>query len=165
MPTAEDHRLADRRREVGDQPDPHDGGTCERLVAAGLPLWRVGVFVRTLHPDIFGRNFIWRPGAEVVVGSADYDILNSQEFQDQPAGDRVSARAARSDAGSTIPRAERFPFFDDLRAEGVTDYIALPLLFIDGSVHASSWTTKQPGGFTDEQLTALRIDRAAAGAA
>jgi adenylate cyclase len=29
--------------------------TCERLVQAGLPLWRVGVFVRTLHPDIYGR--------------------------------------------------------------------------------------------------------------
>ena len=42
--------------------------TCERLVAAGLPLWRVGVFMRTLHPDIFGRSFIWRPGAEVEVG-------------------------------------------------------------------------------------------------
>ena len=43
-----------------------------------------------------------------------------------------------------------------MRAEGVTDYIALPLLFTDGSIHASSWTTKQPGGFSDEQLDALR---------
>ena len=41
-----------------------------------------------------------------------------------------------------------------MRAEGVTDYIALPLNFIDGSLHASSWTTKQPGGFSDEQLAA-----------
>ncbi len=31
-----------------------------------------------------------------------------------------------------------------------------PLLFIDGSVHAASWTTKQPGGFTDEQMAALK---------
>jgi hypothetical protein len=29
--------------------------TCERMVQAGLPLWRVGVFIQTLHPDIFGR--------------------------------------------------------------------------------------------------------------
>ena len=43
-----------------------------------------------------------------------------------------------------------------MRAEGVTDYIALPLLFTDGLNNASSWTTKQPGGFTDQQLTALR---------
>jgi adenylate cyclase len=34
--------------------------SCERLVAAGLPLWRVGVFIRTLHPQIYGRNFIWK---------------------------------------------------------------------------------------------------------
>ena len=40
--------------------------TCERLTAAGVPLWRVGVFVRTLHPDVYGRSFIWRPGADVV---------------------------------------------------------------------------------------------------
>src|SRR4030081_97149 len=44
-----------------------------------------------------------------------------------------------------------------MRAEGVTDYIALPLLFIYGSIHASSWTTKQPGGFSDEQLNGLRL--------
>ena len=35
---------------------------CERLIAAGVPLWRVGIFIHTLHPDIFGRNFIWKPG-------------------------------------------------------------------------------------------------------
>jgi len=57
---------------------------CERLVRAGLPLWRVGVFVRTLHPDIFGRNFIWRPGAEVEVGTVDFGILDSPEFQSSP---------------------------------------------------------------------------------
>ena len=31
------------------------------------------------------------------------------------------------------PASKRFPIIEDLRAEGVTDYIALPLLFIDGT--------------------------------
>ena len=128
---------------------------CERLVAAGLPLWRVGVFVRTLHPEIFGRDFIWRPGAEVEIGTADFDILESPEFSNSPLRDRVQqGREVRYRVDD--PESKRFPFFDDMRAEGVTDYIALPLPFIDGTVHASSWTTKQPGGFTDEQLAALR---------
>ena len=30
--------------------------TCRRMVAAGLPLYRVGVFVRTLHPNVLGRG-------------------------------------------------------------------------------------------------------------
>jgi adenylate cyclase len=130
--------------------------TCERLVQAGLPLWRVGVFVRTLHPDIFGHSFVWRPGAEVVVNRADFDIQDSPEFRNSPL-------AIFYDKGLEVryrlddPESERFPFFDDMRTEGVTDYIALPLRFINGSIHASSWTTKQPGGFSNQQLDGLRL--------
>ena len=128
---------------------------CERLVEAGLPLWRVGIFVRTLHPDIYGRNFVWRPGAEVEFGTVDFKILDSPDFHSSPLiivfqqGLEVRARA-------DDPQSKRFPIIEDMRAEGVTDYVALPLLFTDGEVHASSWTTRQPGGFTDEQLMALR---------
>jgi adenylate cyclase len=129
--------------------------TCERLVAAGLPLWRVGVFVRTLHPDIIGRNFIWRPGAEVAVGSANYEALDSPEYRNSPLA-VVFNEGREVRALLDGPDSKRFPLFDDLRTEGVTDYIALPILHIDGSVHVSSWTTKQAGGFTDEQLNALR---------
>jgi adenylate cyclase len=129
--------------------------TCERLVQAGLPLWRVGVFVRTLHPDIVGRNFIWRPGAEVVTGTANYEALESPEYRNSPlAIVHGEGREVRSLIDG--PESKRFPFFDDLRAEGVTDYIALPMMDSDGSIHVSSWTTKQPGGFTGEQLNGLR---------
>src|SRR5580698_9914850 len=57
---------------------------CERLVAAGLPLWRVGVFVRTLHPDIFGISFVWRHGGEVVVTPANFDVRDSDDFRSSP---------------------------------------------------------------------------------
>ena len=129
--------------------------TCERIVAAGLPLWRVGLFIRTLHPEIFGRNFIWKPGAEVEMGTVDFGILETPEFQNSPLiivfQQGIEVRARIDD-----PASSRFPIVADLGAEGVTDYIALPMLFIDGSIHATSWTTKQPGGFTDEQVAALR---------
>src|ERR1700676_5366377 len=123
----------------------------DRLMQAGLPLWRVGFFVRTLHPDILGVNFIWRPGAEVTFGTADFDLLDSREYRNSPLaivfGDGREVRHRTDD-----PESKRFPFLDDMRAEGVTDYIALPLFATDGSVHATSWTTKEPGGFSDEQL-------------
>ncbi|HEY8337265.1 MAG TPA: adenylate/guanylate cyclase domain-containing protein [Tardiphaga sp.] len=128
---------------------------CNRLVAAGLPLWRVGVFIRTLHPEIFGRNFIWRPGEEVAIGSVDFDIQEAPEFKRSPLAivfqEGAEVRCRLDDPGNNS-----FPFFDDMRAEGVTEYIAMPLLFVDGMVHASSWTTKRPGGFTDAQLADLK---------
>ncbi|MDE5456655.1 adenylate/guanylate cyclase domain-containing protein [Bradyrhizobium sp. CSA112] len=128
---------------------------CERMVAAGLPLWRVGVFVRTLHPEIYGRSFIWKPGAEVEIGAVDYKILDSPDFHSSPLY-IVFRQGLEVRARSDGPQSNRFPIVDELRAEGITDYIALPLPFIGGTVNASSWTTKQPGGFTDEQLVALR---------
>ena len=45
---------------------------CERLVAAGVPLWRAAVFVRTLHPEIAGRRFIWRQGEDVGISEQAY---------------------------------------------------------------------------------------------
>jgi adenylate cyclase len=98
--------------------------TCERLVAAGLPLWRVAAFVQTLHPDVFGRSFVWRSGTEVVVNTATFDLPESPEFTRNPlailyaSGHEVRYRLDDPESG-------RFPLLDDLRAEGVTEYIAL----------------------------------------
>ena len=43
-----------------------------------------------------------------------------------------------------------------MRAEGVTDYLAMPMLFLDGSIHATSWTTRHPDGFSDDDIAAIR---------
>jgi adenylate cyclase len=129
--------------------------TCERLVAAGVPLARGAAFVQTLHPDVFGRSFVWRPGADVIIGEAGFDLPDSPEFTRNPL-------AILYNSGHEVryhlddPESRRFPLLDDFRSEGITDYLALPLFFIDGSIHASSWVTKRPGGFTDEHLEALR---------
>jgi adenylate cyclase len=130
--------------------------TCDRLVAAGVPVWRVGAFVKTLHPDALGRSFIWRQGAEVVVNTADFDFTDSPQYTQSPlallygSGEEIRYRL-------DDPESRRFPLFDDMRAEGITDYIALPLHFTDGTTHATSWATRHPGGFSDEQIAALRL--------
>lgn len=128
---------------------------CEHLVEAGLPLWRFGIFIRTLHPEIFGRNFIWKQGEEVEIGTVDFEILDTPEFASSPLrivfeqGVEVRGRIAD-------PDSKRFPFLDDMRAEGVTDYIAVPMPYLDGSIHATSWVTRHPGGFTDDHIAAIR---------
>lgn len=136
-------------------PDTVLSEICKRLVTVGVPLWRVGAFVQTLHPDALGRSFIWRPGADVVIDTLTFDLTESDSYRQNPlsilyaSGHEVRYRL-------DDPESNRFAFFDDMRTEGVTDYIALPLHFIDGSLHATNWTTKEPGGFTDEHLSALR---------
>jgi len=45
-----------------------------------------------------------------------------------------------------------FPVLEDIRAEGATDYAALPLAFSDGQIHALTLATDAPGGFRTEDL-------------
>jgi adenylate cyclase len=128
---------------------------CQRLVAAGLPLWRVSVFVRTLHPEIVGRRFVWHPetGTEVTDGA--FELLERQSFINSPmvhvakTGESFRRRLADPDC------VMDYGILYDLRAEGVTDYFVAPLHFSGGEIHFSSWSTRRPGGFTDAEIEAI----------
>jgi adenylate cyclase len=57
-------------------------------------------------------------------------------------------------AVSRIAPASNFPYWRSC-AEGVTDYLALPLVFSDGAIHVATWTTRRQGGFDDREIAAL----------
>jgi adenylate cyclase len=131
--------------------------TCRRTVAAGLSLHRVGVFVRTLHPNLLGRAFIWRADKGAVeMTEAGHDLLESEAFLKSPIrvvfNEHVEVRRRLADPACPID----FPILEDLRRDGTTDFIAAPLRFVNGEVHAASFATRRPGGFRDEDLAALR---------
>ena len=130
---------------------------CRRLQAAGLPLYRVGVFVRTLHPNVMGRGFVWLATTDKIeVREAAYDFLQSDQYLQSPIR---AVRAEHSEIRRRLadPRCPLdFPVLADFRKEGVTDFIGLPLPFVNGEVHVATFATRRPGGFTDEQVAALR---------
>lgn len=129
---------------------------CERLVEAGVALWRVGVFVRTLHPQMFGQSFTWRRGRDVTVYAAPYGIEESEDFLNSPLRMVYTMGEEVRRHESEIHADTMSSFFVDARAEHMTDYIAMPLRFLSGAIHAISWTTTAPGGFTDPEIEALR---------
>ena len=129
---------------------------CERLVAAGAPLWRAAVFVRTLHPEIMGRRFVWRRGAGTEIHDAPYATLDSADYNISPvAAVLVSGEPFRRrlfDAAS----AGNMEILLGLQKQGATDYLALPMLFTDGTIHIATWTTCASEGFSDAAIGALK---------
>jgi adenylate cyclase len=129
---------------------------CERLVGCGIPLWRVSVFVRTLHPQIMGRRITWEAGSSVIVSEAPFDILDTADYRNSPvvaicaAGKAIRRRLADDDCPAD------FAVLAEFRDRGMTDYVGFPLLFTDGSIHAATWSTRQPGGFSDAQFRGLQ---------
>ena len=127
---------------------------CARLTAIGLPLARAVVFVRTLHPQVVGRRFVWQPGKGTEVAEASFELLDREVFRASPMAQIKSADVVRrrlADADCPLD----YPLLHDLRAEGVTDYVVTPLVFTNGDIHFASWATQQPGGFTDAQMAVV----------
>jgi adenylate cyclase len=128
---------------------------CARLVDCGLPLFRVAVFVRTLHPILFGRSFIWRPDRDVEVAAPPFDFIDDASFVASPVrriyatGEAIRRRLIDPDC------PDDFPFLAELRAEGVSDYLALPLHFTNGEIHVATFTTREACGFAPGHIAAL----------
>ena len=142
-------------------------GFCERLVAAGVPLWRASIGADTLHPLIVAQGHRWLAGdgveeeyyARSSNPEADLEWRQSPWYQMVTSGGLQMRRRLATGEG-----ANEFPLLAGLAAQGGTDYWAriVPL----GSRRpigetrglATSWTTRDPRGFADRDL--LLIDAA-----
>jgi adenylate cyclase len=141
------------------QPQDVLGGLCEQLLACGLPLHRVALFVTTLHPDVMGRRFLWHPGLGVQISEGSYDVLETDTYLRSPVsvvfrtGQTIRLPIASPDCPET------YGIVEELRQEGVTDYLLHPLPFTNGEIHAVSWSTTRPGGFDGADIEAFEAIR------
>lgn len=125
------------------------------LVEAGIPVHRVAAFVRTLHPHVAGRSFLWSLGGPVEIRELAYAALLSPLAATSPIA-RVAQTGEVFRRSLSGPAAHLdYPVLEELRQEGMTDYLGLPLRFLSGEVHVVTFATRAPGGLTDEHVAAL----------
>jgi len=56
-----------------------------RLVASGVPLWRMGAYIPTIDPEVFGDAFVWkRSDKRARYLKPGYTLLNDEEFKNSP---------------------------------------------------------------------------------
>lgn len=140
---------------------------CERLCEAGVPVARGNVLIDTLHPVYEGHVFRWRRDRTDIAPVAEY----GRTHEESAAADfwRRSPYYHLFETGADMLRRRigpdqeiDFPVLQDLRGEGLTDYVALIHRFSGNGVIGemdciySSWTTDAPEGFSDGQLQLLR---------
>jgi adenylate cyclase len=91
---------------------------------------------------------------ELAIGEVP-ELLETSDFLDSTIA-RVYLTADPIRRRLAVPDAVLdFPILSELRAEGVTDYLATPLVFTDGIIHVATWTTREPDGFTDAQVAGI----------
>src|SRR5687767_3398183 len=134
-------------------------GICDRAVALGLPLARVTALIDTLHPIYEGRAFIWkRDKNETAISEYDRSSQNLRRWVGSPFYYLEKNDESLLRRRLTAETEKEFPVFPELRAEGMTDYVAMVNRFAaDGIVGNmdcvySSWTTDAPAGFRDADV-------------
>ncbi len=130
---------------------------CNRFVTCDLPLDRVSIVMRTLHPQIAVTGYMWRHGVEELSQfTADHQTQSRESYQQSPVRSifEGSPGIRRRLLDPDCPRD--FPILVDLDEEGITDYLILPIPFSDGRSYACSWATKAPEGFSDAQVDRIQ---------
>ena len=137
-------------------------GFCERALALDLPLARANVVIDTLHPIYEGRAFTWkREKKETVLTEFGRSEERLELWERSPfyrlelSGESLLRRRLSAETEG------EFSIFPDLRAEGITDYVAITNRFaaegIIGRMDCvySSWATDDPQGFRDSDVANL----------
>lgn len=123
--------------------------------AGGIQLDRIGVFVTTLHPNIFGQGLYWRPDAPTRVANLSVENQRSPDVLQSPIGEvwrtRSELRRRLRDVGP-----DDYPLLRQLAGEGFTDFIALPIIFTSGQMNTVTFATLHPDGFGEAQIATLR---------
>jgi len=127
-----------------------------KLEAVGIPLRRLNLIVRTLHPQVMGTVHIWERGCRAI-DRIDLSYARSREerFLASPFVHIFEGRGGvRRRLEGPDARLD-YPILEDLRKEGATDYAAMPIRFSDGQIHALTLASDRPGGFETAQLGCL----------
>src|SRR5271166_3538115 len=153
-------------------------GLCQRLVGAGVPLWRAFAGMRTLHPQWGGYGYTWWRQLNAIQPQQfergdDYEqgILNSPIGSLIRLGEARAATASGEEAESWLHLRRRltgleaqldFPLLEELAAAGATDYFAEIVRFgangdpSRGTGVAYTFATDRPEGFRDGDLVLLK---------
>jgi adenylate cyclase len=132
-------------------------GFAERLVREGLPLWRATCGVLTIHPEVLARGIYWRRGVGAREEARPHGVQQTASYLDNP------VVLIHQGAGALRRRLEGpdatldFPLMAELKAEGGTDYVIMPLATSQGGQpNWISFASDKAGGFSSADLA--RID-------
>ena len=131
---------------------------CIRLQQAGIPLKRSTLHMLIHHPQWLGARIMWADGMrEAELSRVDYDVRERSEYIGSPANEmQDGATEVRENLERDPSQGRQHAVYDEMRAKGLTDYVAWPLYHTLGKQHLVTFATDRPGGFDAAHLVALQ---------
>lgn len=131
---------------------------CIRLQIAGIPVKRASLHIWIYHPQWLGARMMWTDGmlgSEIIM--FDYDVRERSEYIGSPANEiHDGAAEVRENLEQDPSRARNHSVYTEMRARGLTDYVAWPLYHTLGNRHLVTFATDRPEGFSEQHIVELR---------
>jgi class 3 adenylate cyclase len=130
---------------------------CVRLQRAGIPVKRATLHIMINHPQWLGARFVWADGMdEVEIARVAYDVRERSEYIGSPANEiQDGANEVREHLEGDRSLGRKHAVYDEMRAKGLTDYVAWPLYHTLGKRHMVTFATDRRGGFDDAHIVGL----------
>jgi adenylate cyclase len=130
---------------------------CLRLQRAGIPVKRATLHVLIQHPQWLGAKIMWADGTrEADITRVDHDVRGRSEYIGSPASEiHNGATEVRENLERDPSLGRKHAVYDEMRAMGLTDYVAWPLHHTLGKRHVVTFATDRTGGFDDAQIASL----------
>ena len=130
---------------------------CVRLQRAGIPVKRASLHLLIYHPQWLGARIMWSDGMrEAELARVDYDVRERSEYIGSPASEIYDgATEVRENLERDPSLGRKHTVYDEMRAKGLTDYVAWPLYHTLGKRHLVTFATDRPGGFDDAHIARL----------
>ncbi|HEV2676016.1 MAG TPA: adenylate/guanylate cyclase domain-containing protein [Aliidongia sp.] len=130
-------------------------GACGFLTARGMPFDRVTTHIKVVHPRTMSVWRIWRRDQPLEVHRPVRGAEMTAAFLRSPVK-KVWHTGEWIDAPIRPGEEDRWAIVTDLRSQSFTHYMIGPIIFSNRQIHAISFATKQPGGFTAEEQEVMR---------
>jgi adenylate cyclase len=130
---------------------------CIRLQRAGIPVKRATLHVVINHPQWLGAKITWTDGMrDAVIERVDYEVREKSQYIGSPANEIYDgATEVREHLERDRSLGRKHAVYDEMRAKGLTDYVAWPMYHTLGKRHIVTFATDRPGGFDDAHIAAL----------
>jgi adenylate cyclase len=129
-------------------------GLGERLRAADVPVDRLTLHLRTLHPEIFARTVAWAPGEPVEVHDRMHGLQLLPILAGSPLQQVMEARRPISVRSGTA-RGDAWFDLDVFCGRGLAEFVIAPLLASVAPGNAVAFGTTRHGGFAPEERAVL----------
>ena len=137
------------------RPDAFIGQLMNRVLEAGVPVWRMYVGLQLVHPQLQAMGYLWKRGERVESIARAYGVQFTSAYVGSPLQEvREGGAPVRYRLDSLTERHHQV--LHEVKEGGDTDYFSLPMhIRRDGPLPVVAFATDRKDGFSEADIDDL----------